>query len=82
MTQYRFDLDPYSVRVLDVIKGKFGLKNKNEALRKMMEVHGEQYAEMQVEEKILRDLDQTFKEHQKKTRRSMTDKELDTLLGL
>jgi len=82
MTQSRLQLDPYTVRVLDVVKGKFGLKSRNEALRKFVEEHGAAYAEPLVEEQVLKEIDATLTHHKKqRAERTMTEKELDTLLG-
>lgn len=83
MPQARFDLDSYSTRVLDVVKGKYGLKNRQEALKKFVEIHGEEYAQMRVEEKVLRELDATHKQHLDTHGFSViSDDELDKLLGL
>lgn len=83
MTQARFELDPYTIRVLDVVKGKFGLKTRNAALKKFVECHGEQYAEVNVDERVLHELDKSVTEHNKKhKKRRMSTQELDTHLGL
>ena len=83
MTQARFVLDPYTIRVLDVVKGKFGLKNREEALRRFVEEHGTEYANVSVEDGILKELDATLDRHQRKHRqRRMSVRELDKLLGL
>ena len=83
MTQARFDLDKYSARVLDVVKGKYGLKNRNEALRTLIREKGPEYAEPQVDEKMLEELDQIVAEHEAEYgMQAMTDAELKQLLGL
>jgi len=83
MTQSRLELDPYTARVLDVVKGKFGLKNRNDALRKFVEEHGEGYAEMRVDERVVREMDAIYAGHVKKHKgRKMSEQELDKLLGL
>ena len=83
MAQARLELDPYTVRVLDVVKGKFGLKNRNEALKKLVDEHGPAYAEMRIDEQILQELDRTVADHAKKHKlRKMTEQQLDILLGL
>ena len=83
MAQARLDLDPYTVRVLDVVKGKFGLKNRNEALKKFVEEHGAGYAEIRIDEQVLRELDHLVADHKKKHNlRKMNEKQIDILLGL
>ncbi|MBU0758313.1 MAG: DUF2683 family protein [Nanoarchaeota archaeon] len=83
MTQARFELDDYTARVLDVIKGKFGLKNRNEALQKFAIEKGSEYVEPTPNPMVLKELDAISEAHMKKYgRRSMTDKELDRILSL
>jgi len=85
VTQARFDLDEYSMRVLDVVKGKYGLKNRNEALIKFIAEHGEEYVEPVFSEEYLKHLDNIVREHEAKYgigKRKMTDKELKKLLHL
>lgn len=82
MTQARLKLDSYTMRVLDVIKGKHGLKNRSDALNKFAEEQGYNYAEIKVDEEVLKELDKTCENHIKKHKnRKMTEKELDKLLG-
>ena len=83
MTQARLELDPYTARVLDVVKGKFSLKNRNEALKRFVEEHGPAYVEMNVDERILHELDRIHDEHTRQhPRRTMSEKDLNELLGL
>lgn len=70
------------MRVLDVVKGKYGLKNRNQALRKFVQEYGEEYAEITVKEEVLADLDKTAAEHKQHGLRTMSEEELDELLGL
>lgn len=83
MTQIRLEVKDYTLRVLDVIKGKFGLKNRDSALDKFMELYGEEYLEPQIDESVLKEIDEVYESHMKrKDRKNMTLKELDSLLGL
>ena len=85
VTQARLDLNEYSMRVLDVFKGKHGLKNRNEALNKFIAEYGENYIEPEFDETYLKHLDNIVAEHEAKYgigKRKMTDKELKKLLGL
>lgn len=83
MKQARIELDDYTSRVLDVIKGKFGLKNRNEALKRLALEAGSEYLELAPNEMALKELDAIYESHKKKHgSRTMTDKELKKLLGL
>jgi len=85
MTQARLELEEYTVRVLDVIKGKFGLKNRSEALNKFAEEYGEDYVDLDVNGKTLKYFDAIVKEHEakyQKTSKEMTLEEVDKLLGI
>jgi hypothetical protein len=57
MTQARFMLNEQTTRVLDVIKGKYGLKNRNEALHRVVQEHGDVYIEPAVNESTLEEMD-------------------------
>jgi len=83
MIEARFKLDEYTVRVLDVIKGKFGLKNRNDALKRLALEVGETYVEFSPSETVLRELDETYGTHKKKHKsRKMSDSELKRLLNV
>jgi len=83
MPQSRFELDSYSARVLDVVKGKYGLKNRQQAFKKFVEEHGGEYAQMRVDEQVLRELDVAHDEHIRTHGfQTMSDDELNRLLGL
>ena len=82
MIQTRMEIEEYSARVLDVVKGKFGLKNRSEALNKLIKEVGTEYVEPPIDEMVLRELDETYVKHKKKYGdRTMTLKELDKILG-
>ncbi|MGM5485435.1 MAG: hypothetical protein ACQEP1_06210 [Nanobdellota archaeon] len=83
MIQARFEIDEYTARVLDVIKGKFGLKNRQEALKRLVLEAGEKYVEPEPNEMVLKELDAIYEDHKKKHKnRKMTDKELRGLLDV
>jgi hypothetical protein len=83
MAQARIELDKYTMRVLDMVKGKHGLKNRNEALAKFVEEFGTEYAQPMVDEQVLKELDEIYGDHLKKNpRKKMSLKDLDRLLGL
>ena len=76
-------MDDYTARVLDVIKGKFGLKNRSEALKKLALESGNDYIELAPNEAVLKEFDSIYENHKKKhNNRKMDDKELRNLLGL
>ena len=50
MRQARINLDEYTTRVLDVVKGRYGLKNREDALNKFVREFGEEFVEPQVNE--------------------------------
>ena len=83
MTQARLEINDYTTRVLDVIKGKFGLKNRSEALDRFAREFGEEFVEPELDEEYAKKLNREVVEHMKKYKnRRMTEKELDKILGL
>lgn len=72
----------YTSRVLGVVKEKYGLRDKSEAMDKFADMYGEEFVEREVKDsyikKILRIEEDYFKKH---PNRRMTDKELDALFG-
>jgi len=81
--QARFQLDDYTVRVLDVVKGKFGLKNRDEALKKLALEVGGAYVEPMPNETVLKEIDAVYEEHKKNySNRKMTNEELKRLLNV
>ena len=83
MIQSRLEMDDYTARVLDVIKGKFGLKNRSEALQKLALEAGNEYVEAAPNEMVLRELDAVYESHKKKHgNRKMSNTELKKILGL
>ena len=76
-------MDNYTARVLDMIKGKFGLKNRSEALRKLAMEAGNDYIELAPNEVFLKELDAIYENHKKKHgSKKMSNAELKNLLGL
>ena len=76
-------VNEYTNKVLGVIKEKFGLKDKAEALDKFAEMHGEEFVEKEVKDEVVREVIKSCEEHIKKYGyRKMSLKELDKLCGL
>lgn len=74
---------PYTARVLGVIKERFGLRNKDQALDKFAEMHGDEYVEREVKDELARDIVRSVEAHEKKHGlKPMTLKELDELCGV
>lgn len=48
MTQVRLELDEQSLRVIDVVKGRYGLKNRSEAVKYFVKEQGLQYMEREI----------------------------------
>jgi len=84
MPQARLELNEYTTRVLDVIKGKYGLKNRSEAINRFAQEQGEEYAQEEVNPEVLKHFDNILKEHKAEygeKGNKMTLEELDKLLG-
>lgn len=65
MTQVRLELDEYTLRVLDVVKGKFGLKNRADALKRFVNEYGNDYVEPIFNEEYLNELNSIVDNHKK-----------------
>ena len=73
---------PYTARVLGVIKEKFGLRNKDQALDRFAEMYGEEFVGKEVKEELVRDIIASVEAHTKKGLKPMSDKELAKLCGV
>lgn len=81
--QFRAEIDDYTNRVLGVVKEKFGLKDKSDALNKFVGMYGEDFVEKEVKEEFITTvLDIINEHHRKHPNRRMTLKELDKLTGI
>jgi hypothetical protein len=69
-------MDDYTARVLDVIKGKCGLKNRSEALHKLALEAGNEYIEPVPNEMVLKELDEMYDQA------TMRGEEADALIDL
>ena len=67
MTTARMVLEPYSNTVLNVVKAKYDLKDKSEALNKFIEMYGGEEVERKVKDvyvkMILKQEENYFKKH-------------------
>jgi len=82
-TQFRGEIDEYTNRVLGVVKEKFGLKDKSEALNKFADMYGGEFVDREVSDEYVEEVIQSCKAHKKKYGlRKMSLKDLDKLTGL
>ncbi|VVB65806.1 Uncharacterised protein [Candidatus Gugararchaeum adminiculabundum] len=79
----RVTLDDYANRVLNVVKAKFGLRDKSEAINKFVEIYGDELVEREASDAYVKKLltieEKHFKKHGKK---KMSPRELDELCGV
>lgn len=67
-------------RMVGVVKEKYGLKDKGEAIDKFFELNGEDLIESEIREEVVREIIESCERHVKKYGfKSMTDKELKKL---
>ena len=73
-------IDDYANRVLGVVKEKYGLKDKGEALNRLAVDFGDEFVDRQVKDEVVKQSIITCEEHIKKYGfRKMTSKELEKL---
>ena len=76
----RLNLSEYANKVLNVVKAKFNLKDKSEALNKFAEMCGEEIVEREANDDYIKKIIQIDERHIKKYgNKKMTIKELDML---
>ena len=75
-------LDDYTNHVLNVIKAKFGLTDKSDAINKLAEIYGEDYVEKDANGEYVKKILEIEEHHLKKYgNRKMSLKDLDALCG-
>ncbi len=76
----RVELDDYSNRVLAIIKAKYGLRDKSEALNKFVMIFGDEILEKEATEEYVKKVKTISNNHFKKYgRRKMSSEELNNL---
>jgi len=76
----RLKLNEYTNRVLNVIKAKFDLKTKSEALDKFAEMCGDEIVEKEAKDEYIKKILEITEKHFKKySNKKMSLKELDKL---
>ena len=79
----RVELEEYTNRVLAVLKAKYGLKDKSEAINKFAELYGEEIVEKEPKDKYIKHiLGVTNRYLEKHKNKKMSFKELDTLFEI
>ena len=72
--------EEYTSRVLGVVKEKYGLNDKSQALNKFAEMFGEEFVDREVKDEIIKEVIASCDKHIKKYGfKTMTTKELDKL---
>ena len=66
MVDARVSLSNYSNRVISVVKAKYDLKDKSEALNKFVEMYGVEEVEPEVKDSYLKKIFEIEEEHFKK----------------
>ena len=75
-------LDEYSNRVFEVVKAKYGLKDKSDAINRFVKMYGDDLVEQEPnDEYVKKVLEISERHHKKHPNRKMTLQELDKLLG-
>ena len=80
MVTARLELAEHTNKVLNVVKAKFGLRDKSEALNKFMDMYGDEFVEKDASEEYIKKILEIDKRHAKKYGyRKMSLRELDAL---
>lgn len=82
-TNLRLNISEYTNRVLGVIKEKFGLNDKSQALDKFAEIFGDGFVEKTPKDQYIKRVIEIEKNYFKKYKnRRMTDKEFNELFEM
>ena len=83
MISARVELNEYTNKVLAIIKAKYSLKDKSEALNKFIELYGEDIAEKEATDEYVKKMSESIDRHFKKYgHKKMSIEELDSLCGV
>lgn len=80
--QFRAEIDEYTNRVLGVIKEKYGLNDKSEALDLFAEMFGEDFVENEVKEEVITEILEESKKYHEKGAKIVSLGELDKMTGV
>ena len=80
MAMARVVFDEYSNRVINVVKAKYDLKDKSEALNKFIHMYGGEEIDLDAKEEYVQKVQEIVDKHYiKHSNKSMSVKELDYL---
>ena len=80
MITARVELDEYANKVFAVLKAKYGLNDKSEAINKLVELYGEDIVEKEANDEYIQDMIKGVNEHIKRYgHKKMSFEELDAL---
>lgn len=83
MISARVELDEYTNKVLNMVKVKFDLHDKSDAINRFVHMFGEEIVEREVSDEYVKKIIKIDERHLKKYgKRKMTIKELDKLCGV
>jgi hypothetical protein len=76
----RVELTPYTNKVLTMLKAKYDLKDKSQAINKFTELYGGEIVEKEANDEYIKKMLEGVNEHIKKNGyKTMNDKDLDKL---
>ncbi len=83
MVHARVSLNEYVNKVLNVVKAKFDLRDKSEAINKFIEIFGDEFVEKEASDQYLKKILEIEKRHfEKYGYKKMTSKEFKELFEL
>lgn len=83
MISARVELDEYTNKVLNMVKVKFDLHDKSDAINRFVHMFGEEIVEREVSDEYIKKILEIDERHLKKYgKRKMSIKELDKLCGV
>jgi len=79
----RIELSPQANRILNVVKAKYNLKDKSEAINKFLEIHGHDLIEEEIREDYVKEVLERVDKHMRNHKgRKMTIAQLDALFEI
>ncbi len=83
MVLARLELDDYANNVLNVVKAKYDLHDKSEALNKFVQIYGDEFVEREVRDDYVKKLIEIEKRHfAKHHKRRMSNRQFNDLFEL
>jgi len=75
-------VDEYSNRVLGVVKERYGLRDKSEALNKILDMYGEEFVDKEVKEEVAKEVIRECEAMEKRGDKAMPLDEIGKLCGV